>query len=316
MISWSDIDAEVEEFQSGYRSGFVAIFKKYEGVETDERDGANRAVKVSQSSFARRYGIGETTFKRWLKEEASGPGPDRSGSNSVTRKIQEAATKAKAEAEAKAATTLAAALARQKAESESLAREIAETAERAKQAAVEAERKRVEATAKAKAEAEAQAKLEKITEQIRAEIKAEPPTPEVLAEMAKRALTSSDPDIVSRMAEAYGKHRVEQDARNQQDARARAAASRAQQAERDANNAARRASQEFEDSALKLFLDAYDLLKDTNLLLSRKPITFSNVVASGLTAGEVEDRVEEAIEFIKRVEASVLDATMENVQSS
>jgi len=304
MISWSDIEAECTEF----RQGLVSVYRKYEGMDTDERTAQDHVVKVTARSFARHMGIAESTFGEWVRKSEGAAASRSERAGSWTDREKKAAAEATAKAEAAAQKRLDAALAAQAKATAQKERE----ANLKHQQELEAERKRV-----AKEEAAKNVvKLQDVEAKLRAEIKAELPTPEVLAEMAKRALTSSDPDIVSRMAEAYGKHRVEQDARNQQDARARQAASRARQAEQDANNAARRASQEYEDSALKLFLDAYAVLVDTNHLLSRKPITFSNVVASGLTAGEVEDRVEEAIEFIKRVEASVLDATMENVQSS
>jgi len=47
-IRWSDIEAECGD----YRSGFIAVFKKYEGQSTDERDAQGRTVKVTAASFA------------------------------------------------------------------------------------------------------------------------------------------------------------------------------------------------------------------------------------------------------------------------
>lgn len=61
-IQWSQIEAECGD----YRAGFVATFRKYEGMETDERDGSNRIVKVTVATFASHTGIPETTFRRWL----------------------------------------------------------------------------------------------------------------------------------------------------------------------------------------------------------------------------------------------------------
>lgn len=63
MITWDQITAECE----GYRAGFVAVYEKYKGQTTDERDKSDRVVKVTVSSFARHMGIAETTFKRWVK---------------------------------------------------------------------------------------------------------------------------------------------------------------------------------------------------------------------------------------------------------
>jgi hypothetical protein len=61
VIKWSQIEAETE----GYREGFVAVFRKYEGQETDERDESNRVVKVTMASFARHMGIPQRTFFDW-----------------------------------------------------------------------------------------------------------------------------------------------------------------------------------------------------------------------------------------------------------
>jgi hypothetical protein len=61
-ITWSQIESECGNF----RDGFVATFRKYEGQDTDERDGQNRAVKVTMASFARHVAIPETTFKQWV----------------------------------------------------------------------------------------------------------------------------------------------------------------------------------------------------------------------------------------------------------
>lgn len=319
MIKWSDIDAEVDEFQSGYRDGFVAIFKKYEGMETDERDGSNRVVKITTASFSRRYGINENTFRDWVNIEVTTA--RRAERGGLSQRMNQIAEDATAKAEALAATALVAALERQARENEAKAKRDAEAAEKATQAAlkkaerdkelaVQAERRLAAAEEKAKAEK----KLEHIEQLLRAQIAAEPPTPQVLAEMAKQALTSSDPDIVNKMAEAYGQHRVEQDKRNKADASARAAANRAAAAERDALNAEKRASQEYEDSALKLYVDAHVMLEEAATLLRRKSITFSNVIASGLTVGEIQDMVDEDVETCKRVEASCLDVAVDNVQ--
>lgn len=323
MICWSEIEAEA----GGFREGLVTVFRKYEGMTTDEVDGQGRAVKVSQSSFARHMGINEKTFQEWVRKASGRLAARSERAGSWSEREAKAAAKAKAEAEAKAAEALASALARQEKQAAEEARKAAEQAEKVKQAALaEAERKQKAALAKqaeeirvaerSQAKAEAQKKLQDIEAKLRAEIKAEPPTPEVLAAMASQALTSSDPNIVSKMAEAYGKHRVEQDAKNRSDAKARASAARAAQAERDAKNAEKRASLEYEDSALKLMVDAHEILQEANALMKRKPISFSNIIASGLTVGEVEDMVEEDVEILKRGEAQILDATVENIHTN
>lgn len=62
-VQWSQIEAECD----GYREGFVAIFRKYEGLPTDEKDAQGRIVKVTATSFARHLGIEESTFRRWTR---------------------------------------------------------------------------------------------------------------------------------------------------------------------------------------------------------------------------------------------------------
>jgi len=75
VIRWADIEAECGDF----RAGFIAVFRKYEGEETDEREGG-RVVTVSQRSFARHMGISDRTFNDWLKKDEGlkpGAGRDR-----------------------------------------------------------------------------------------------------------------------------------------------------------------------------------------------------------------------------------------------
>lgn len=66
-VQWSQIVAECD----GYRAGFVAVFRQYEGQPTDERDGAGRIVKVTVNSFAAHVGIHSETFRRWTKMSTS-----------------------------------------------------------------------------------------------------------------------------------------------------------------------------------------------------------------------------------------------------
>jgi len=63
MVTWDRITAECD----GYRAGFVAVYRKYQGEPTDEVDGSNRVIKVTAQSFADHSGIAASTFKRWLK---------------------------------------------------------------------------------------------------------------------------------------------------------------------------------------------------------------------------------------------------------
>lgn len=69
MVTWDQIVAECD----GYRAGFVAVFRKYEGEPTDERDAYNRVVKVTAPSFARHAGIADATFRDWLREKGASP---------------------------------------------------------------------------------------------------------------------------------------------------------------------------------------------------------------------------------------------------
>jgi len=82
-VRWAEIVAECGDF----RAGFVSVFRKYEGQPTDERDRQNRVVKVTAASFARHMGIGETTFKDWIKKQDGAPRRVGSGSH---EKIEEA----------------------------------------------------------------------------------------------------------------------------------------------------------------------------------------------------------------------------------
>jgi hypothetical protein len=65
MITWAEIEAEAEA--SGYRERLVAVFRKYENEETDERDKYNRPVRVTVASFADHMGVPRTTFQYWEK---------------------------------------------------------------------------------------------------------------------------------------------------------------------------------------------------------------------------------------------------------
>jgi hypothetical protein len=68
MITWDQITAECD----GYRAGFVAVFRKYEGEPTDEDDAQGRPLKVSQRTFSEHLGIGRSTFHQWIRKEERG----------------------------------------------------------------------------------------------------------------------------------------------------------------------------------------------------------------------------------------------------
>lgn len=83
MVTWERIEAECD----GYREGFVAVYRKYEGESTDEKDRQGRTVKVTVKSFARHSGIPESTFGGWARKSKratgvranEGPGTSRTG---------------------------------------------------------------------------------------------------------------------------------------------------------------------------------------------------------------------------------------------
>jgi hypothetical protein len=62
IINWADIVAECGD----YKAAFVATFRKYEGMPTNERDGRG-VVKVTQKTFAEHMGVPVKTFQRWVK---------------------------------------------------------------------------------------------------------------------------------------------------------------------------------------------------------------------------------------------------------
>lgn len=92
VVRWSTIEAECD----GFRSGFVAVFHKYEGMPTDKSDAHGRPVKVTRRSFAEHVGVSESAFGRWVKKNPSGrpasaaKGPARSGQ--VGRQIAKSPT--------------------------------------------------------------------------------------------------------------------------------------------------------------------------------------------------------------------------------
>lgn len=67
MIKWSDIKEEFEDLEGDFRARVVALFKRYEGMETDEVV-RGKPVKVSQKSFAAHMGIPRQTFDRWAAQ--------------------------------------------------------------------------------------------------------------------------------------------------------------------------------------------------------------------------------------------------------
>ncbi len=81
QTSWHEIEAECGD----YRAGFVAVFRKYEGQQTDEKTKQGHVVKVTIASFARHMKIDKATFGDWVRRETSGAsrhvGRDRTREN-------------------------------------------------------------------------------------------------------------------------------------------------------------------------------------------------------------------------------------------
>jgi hypothetical protein len=303
MIKWSKIDSEVEEFQSGYRSVFVSIFKKYEGMETDERDGANRVVKVTVRGFARRYGIGETTFQTWVSQEVR-PDLGRITPRAPSeRAIAEATAKVKAEAEK--------ALEAQAKRSADAAAKALEHADRQQKAAVVAERTRVEAQAKADARKEAEKKIKEIQAKLEQEFKAREFDPSHLTPSQRSeimVLLANDPAEAKRWFKAY------EDERKRKLSAANAKAVEAnrkrleQMQDRERRAAHQKASKEFEDSALKMFSSLAELARKCQKLLQTKPVTFNHLITSGLSANDWVKMTEDVEDVAVAFRESIFEA--------
>jgi hypothetical protein len=82
MITWSEIESEC----GNYRAGFVAVFRRYEGQPTDEKDARGRIVRVSMASFARHLGIDKMTFSRWVRRVVDEPLPPSDHPDQMTKR--------------------------------------------------------------------------------------------------------------------------------------------------------------------------------------------------------------------------------------
>jgi hypothetical protein len=71
VISWSAIDLEC----GNYKDGFVAVFRKYESMPTDQKDASGRTIKVTVTSFTRHFGLDANAFRRWVRDGAAAPRP-------------------------------------------------------------------------------------------------------------------------------------------------------------------------------------------------------------------------------------------------
>jgi hypothetical protein len=86
MVRWGDIVAEC----GNYRDGFVAVFRQYEGQATDERDGSNRVVKVTVTSFAEHVGVDRHAFARWVRDGVRAPLPPSYQEKKMTERARSA----------------------------------------------------------------------------------------------------------------------------------------------------------------------------------------------------------------------------------
>jgi hypothetical protein len=60
ILNWQSLDEEI----SASRDGLVAVYREYEGQETDETD--NQGHPVTARSFAEHMGIPYETFRGWI----------------------------------------------------------------------------------------------------------------------------------------------------------------------------------------------------------------------------------------------------------
>lgn len=309
QITWSEIEAEA----GGYREGFVAIYKKYEGMETDEKDAVGRAIKVTKGSFARHMGIAERTFCRWVTNVEEGSSATMADNGQAWRdreaKIAEqAAAKARQEAEAVAQEQLAKALAEQKRAEE------AKAADHRRQERAKHEAELAEVQARMRQEKlEALARQEK---QLKEEAKSHGLDLSQLTASDKSKLMvmlANDPEQAKDWFNAYNQERTRKLAEQHQKQKEDAEKRRFQMEEREAREAARKASQEFDDSALHFFINktvpAIDKLRHE---LSLKPITFTHMMYSGMTPHQLVEMTNRAEDIIVQVREGLFSANAEN----
>lgn len=283
MIKWTDIDNEVEEFQAGYRQGFVSIFKKYEDVETDQTGGNGKVLTVNVTSFANRYGIAERTFRRWVDQEKDGGVTKSSRPGPNARALAEAAAQATAAAEAKAATTLAAALERQKLAAEKAQRQASLDAKNAQSRALKEQQEIIRKEEQAKAKAAADKEVAALKAEMTKAAKAAAFDLSTLSDTDKAkimTLLANDPDSAG---EWFAAQTIERDRKNKEATEKNRIAAeqrvenKARQAEQEA---AKRRSREYADSALyHLTNKLMPLAVEYRNLSQYKPISFKDVIS-------------------------------------
>ena len=313
VIQWSTIDSEVEEFQNGYRSGFVSIFKKYEGMETDERGPQNKIIVVNKHNFSERYGIAYSTFTDWIRKEEDVTGavtsPPRSRPGPDQRALEEAAAKARIEAEAKAERNRLeqAEVRARKEEQEKAAREKREAAARH------------QAELKAQAEKDRQDKLEALS-RLEARMKEESNAVGFdLSTLTKdqkaqiMTILANDPEQASEWFKA------QETARKAKNAAAAEKATEAnrkrleQMEDRERRNTLAKASEDYEHSALKAFLKLEAVAEEVKELLEEKGgVTFSHIISSGRLANEWVTATELVEDVAVAIRESIFEANAES----
>lgn len=327
VIQWSTIDSEVEEFQNGYRSGFVSIFKKYEGMETDERGPQNKIIVVNKHNFSERYGIAYSTFTDWIRKEEDVTGavtsPPRSRPGPDQRALEEAAAKARIEAEAKAERDRLAEAERAERQKQ---KEIEQAEARARKEEQEkAAREKREAAARHQAELKAQAekdrqdKLEALS-RLEARMKEESNAVGFdLSTLTKdqkaqiMTILANDPEQASEWFKA------QETARKAKNAAAAEKATEAnrkrleQMEDRERRNTLAKASEDYEHSALKAFLKLEAVAEEVKELLEEKGgVTFSHIISSGRLANEWVTATELVEDVAVAIRESIFEANAES----
>lgn len=297
QITWSEIEAEA----GGYREGFVAIYKKYEGLETDERDGRGAVVKVTKSSFATHMGIAERTFCRWVTNVEQGnvaTMAKNAPGGGIKASIEKATAEATAKAEAKAAAALQAE--KQRAEAEAKRREVAAAAKAKQEERERADAELAAERQKAKAEKlEALARLEKQLKEAAQKQEFDLSTLTAADKAKVMTMLANDPDSAKewfRAQQAERTRKLEEETRRA----AEAAAKRQEQAQnREAREAARKASLDYDDSALAFYLTkVYPILLQFEERMKQTPITFDHVLYSHQAPSQIVPKFDRGEDII------------------
>ena len=307
MIKWTDIEDEVGD----YKNGFVSTFKKYEGMDTDARDGANRVVKVTISSFANQFGIPETTFRRWVQQEMGTRRESTSRNSNIEDKVKAASDRARTEAEAAAKKALADALAN--AELEKRKALLAQKQEQEKAAKLEAEKIRKEEQTKAAAAAAKE--IAELKAKMAATAKAAEFDISTMTEAQKAqvmTLLANDPEKAAEWFKAQTAERARKLAEQEKAAREAQAKKRQQMEEREARKAAEQARKDYEGSALRKLVDLVKLAKECQEVLRSKGVDFDHILVSGRTAQEWINITEAVEDIAVEYREAIFDVNAKN----